>query len=123
MAKNTPETAAPEAAPAEGAPATEAAPKRSLAKQNGVSKPEGAKTGAVWDLSDRISREKGRPALREEVMAAGLAMGLNKGTIATQYARWTTFYGVSTADRKAVRAQAAGATAEPAAAAPAGATA
>lgn len=72
--------------------------------KNGVTRPrDGSKTGAVWDIADRISAAASRPALREEVMAEALDAGLNKGTIATQYARWTDFHGVSKADRKAVR--------------------
>lgn len=94
------------AAPAaEAKPAKEPkAPKPERLVQNGVTRPaEGTKTARVWDIADSISAAKGRPALREEVMAAGEAEGLNRGTIATQYARWTEFFGVSKADRAAAR--------------------
>ena len=88
----------------EGAPAAEAPVKVERVKQNGVTKPAaGSKTGAVWDIADKISAEKQRPALREEVMEAGKAAGLNNGTIATQYARWTEFHGVTKEQRQAVR--------------------
>lgn len=72
--------------------------------QNGITRPgEGTATRRVWDIADGISAQEQRPALREEVMNAGLAEGLNKGTIATQYAKWTTYYGVPAADRSAAR--------------------
>lgn len=72
--------------------------------QNGVSKPApNTKTGRVWEIADAISAKLQRPALREEVMGACEEEGLNRGTIATQYARWTQFYGVSKEDRQAAR--------------------
>lgn len=72
--------------------------------QNGVSKPaSGTKTGRVWEIADEISALKQRPALREEVMAACEEEGMNRGTIATQYARWTQFYGVTKEDRQTAR--------------------
>lgn len=97
--------AAGEGAPAAEAPEAEAKPaKPEKITQNGVTRPAaGTKTAAVWDIADRISAEKHRPALREEVMTAGEAEGLNRGTIATQYARWTDFFGVSKEARAAVR--------------------
>lgn len=93
----------------EGAPAAEAAPaKPAKEKQptaNGITRPTpGTKTGDVWDHADQISASKGRPALREEVMAACTEAGINKGTIATQYARWTQFYGVTKEARQVARA-------------------
>lgn len=91
-----------EGAPAAAAPAAPAKPK--LESRNGVSRPAaGSKTAEVWAIADRISTEKKRPALREEVMAAGEAAKLNRGTIATQYARWTEFFGVTKEQRAAAR--------------------
>lgn len=93
-------------APTEGAPAAAPAapPKPKLESRNGVSRPAaGSKTAEVWAIADRISAEKKRPALREEVMAAGEAAKLNRGTIATQYARWTEFFGVTKEQRAAAR--------------------
>jgi hypothetical protein len=91
--------------PAAEAPAAKPVIEKDI--RNGVTRPkDGTKTGHVWSIADRISQENGRPALREEVMAAATADGINKGTIATQYARWTEYHGVSKADRKAVRDQA-----------------
>lgn len=93
---------APAAAPAE-APAK--AERVKLVEQNGVSQPqEGTKTRRVWDIANELSNSLGRPALRDEVMEKALAEGMNRGTIATQYGKWCTFYGVSTEARKAVRA-------------------
>lgn len=90
---------------AEDKPKKEKAPKIERLSQNGVSRPaNGTKTSRVWEIADAISAANQRPALREEVMTQGEAEGLNKGTIATQYARWTVFNGVSSTDRSAARA-------------------
>lgn len=79
-------------------------PKVERLQRNGVTRPaDGTKTAAVWDIADAISAEKRRPALREEVMERGEASGLNKGTIATQYARWTEYNGVTKEQRTAAR--------------------
>lgn len=97
MNDQTQETATAEAKPAR--------PKQPV--QNGVTRPApGTKTAQVWDIADKISAEKQRPALREEVKTAGEAAGLNAGTIATQYARWTDFNGVTKEQRVAARAAA-----------------
>jgi hypothetical protein len=77
------------------------APKIELTEKNGVKQPrDGSKTRAVWDIADELSRAKKAPALRGEVMEAGLAKGLSKGTVATQYGKWCTFHGVTPADKK-----------------------
>lgn len=87
---------------AEAAPAKE--PRAKNETQNGISKPAAStKTGRVWEIADEISALKQRPALREEVMGACEEEGINRGTIATQYARWTQFYGVTKEDRQAAR--------------------
>lgn len=92
------------AAPAAEAPAPK--PERpKLVEQNGVSQPqEGTKTRRVWDIATELSSTLGRAALRDEVMEKAQAEGMNRGTIATQYGKWCTFYGVSVESRKAVRA-------------------
>lgn len=96
-------------APTEGAPAPAAeaetkAPKPRNEVQNDVSKPAaGTKTGRVWEIADAISAAAKRPALREEVMRQALDEGINKGTVATQYGRWTQFYGVTKDARAAAR--------------------
>lgn len=71
---------------------------------NGVVRPTpGTKTGRVWEIADAISADAKRPALREEVMETAKNEGINPGTIATQYARWTAFYGVTKEVRKGAR--------------------
>ena len=97
------ETGSAAAEPITEAPAK--AERVKLVEQNGVSQPqEGTKTRRVWDIATELSTALGRPALRDEVMEKALAEGMNRGTIATQYGKWCTFYNVSTEARKAVRA-------------------
>lgn len=63
--------------------------------QNGVTRPkDGTATGRVWQIADELSANKGEPAARSDVMAAGKAEGLNEATIATQYGRWRKFFGL-----------------------------
>lgn len=77
------------------APAAEAKPAKPPKDiQNGVTKPAGSKTGRVWAIADEISRLNKRPATRKEVIEAGEAEGLAKGTLATQYGQWTKYHGV-----------------------------
>ena len=91
-----------EATAAEEAPVKE--PKVEREKRNNVTKPAaGTVTGRVWEVADEVSRAQGRPALRGEVMAILDAEGVSKGTIATQYGKWCTYYGVDKATRAAVR--------------------
>lgn len=74
-------------------------------KSNGVTEPgAGTKTRRVWEIADAISASTGAPALRGDVMEKALGEGINKGTVATQYAKWCAFYGVAKSDRQAVRA-------------------
>lgn len=86
--------------------ATEAsapAPTVERQRQNGFTRPlEGTKTGLVWDVADAISKEKGRPALRDEVMSKykELVPDASNGTISTQYSRWSGFHGVQDVLRK-----------------------
>lgn len=51
----------------------------------------GSKTGRVWQIADRLSREKGRKAKREEVISAYVAEGGNANTASTQFSRWNKF--------------------------------
>lgn len=89
------------AAPAPAAEKVAPAPKDT---KNGVTRPKlGTKTGRVWEIADYLSAQAQRPALREEVLASGEAEGLTKGTIATQYARWTRYYDVTKDARKSAR--------------------
>lgn len=97
-------SAATEGAPAAAEPKADAPAKPKLESRNGVSRPAaGSKTAKVWEIADYLSTTNKRPALREEVMSAGEAAGLNRGTIATQYARWTEFYGVTKEQRASAR--------------------
>ncbi len=92
-----PAVAAGAAAPAEAAPAPAPVPaaKPARDKANGVSRPSaGTATGNVWAIADKISTEKGRPALRAEVTAAGAEAGINSSTVTTQFGQWRRFYGL-----------------------------
>lgn len=65
--------------------------------QNGITRPDtGTMTGRIWELSDQISTNTGKPAERKDVIAAGLAEGLNVATITTQHGRWREFHGLVT---------------------------
>lgn len=64
-------------------------------EQNGVSRPLSGATKQVWEIADRISGEQRRPAERKEVTEAGLAAGLQQGTIHTQYGRWRKYNGLT----------------------------
>lgn len=97
------EAAAEAPAPKQKKAKKEPKPKVVREERNGVTRPAGALTGRVWDKADEISARLGRPALRDEVMAELEAEGMSRGTIATQYARWCTFYGVTKEQRSAVR--------------------
>lgn len=66
--------------------------------QNGFTRPiAGTKTGKVWDIADEISKEKGRPAFRDEVFKKYLeeVPEASKGTCGTQYSRWCGFHQVA----------------------------
>lgn len=64
-------------------------------EQNGIARPDpGTKTGAVWDICDKISANTGKPADRKMVLDAGKLEGLNEATITTQHGRWREFHGL-----------------------------
>lgn len=64
-------------------------------EQNGVTKPkEGSITRSVWDKADELSVNG--PASAKDVREA-LEGIVNKATIATQYARWRKFWGLTRA--------------------------
>lgn len=78
-------------------------PKPKQPSANGITMPgEGTKTRAVWDTASKISNDKGRPALSDEVHEA-LSGEMEKATISTQYNRWCKFYAVTKEQRKAAR--------------------
>jgi bifunctional DNA-binding transcriptional regulator/antitoxin component of YhaV-PrlF toxin-antitoxin module len=47
-----------------------------------------SKTGRVWAIADRISKESGARATRKQVIEASMAEGINRNTAATQYSLW-----------------------------------
>lgn len=107
--KNTPDPNAspvdPNAAPAPAAPAPAKVARES---SNGITRPgEGTLTREIWDVADAISAEAQRPALRDEVFAKIREKhpDISKGTLATQYVRWGTFYGVTKEIRASARAE------------------
>lgn len=76
------------------APEAEKPAKAAKVVQNGITKPEGPKTGRIWAIADQISQLNKRPATRKEVLEAAAAEGLSAGTAATQFGHWQKFYGV-----------------------------
>lgn len=80
------------------APAAAPKPEKvSMPTANGITQPRpGTEIARVWDTASKLSDTLGRPATRAE---AREAMGdtINPATFATQYARWTKFYGISDA--------------------------
>lgn len=91
-AKAAKTAAAPKAEKKEKAPKP---PKVERATSNGITKPkEDSTTGRIWAIADEISKAQKRPASRAEVMEKAVAEEINEATVATQYQRWRTFYGV-----------------------------
>lgn len=64
----------------------------SLEERNGIRRPAGGATGRVWDTADNLSKKHGRPVTRGELFEA--LSDMSQGTVATQYGRWRTFYGI-----------------------------
>jgi len=56
----------------------------------------GTKTGRVWEIADKISRQSGRLAQRKQVIDAFVAEGGNANTASTQYAYWKLLFDAST---------------------------
>ena len=52
----------------------------------------GTKTGRVWEIADEITRAKGRPAKRREVIERFTAENGNANTANTQYQYWRDWY-------------------------------
>lgn len=84
-------------AAADAAKAEKAAQKAANAsvKQNGVTRPNRGVTLKVWEIADQVSKDTKAPATRKLVTEAGLAAGLEQGTIHTQYGRWRKFNGLT----------------------------
>lgn len=90
------EAAAKATAKKDAKPPKEAKPPRpSLQEANGVTRPADplSKTGQVWAMADKLSRDAGRPIERKAVMEA-LKATVNLATIATQYGKWRHFNGL-----------------------------
>lgn len=108
MSENT----AAVATPAAEEPKKEKAPRVTLPKQNGVSRPKsGTQTGRVWEIADELSKVAGKPAARKDVINTGVSEKINPATLATQYGRWRRFHGLK-AEPKAPKAEATAAPAD-----------
>jgi hypothetical protein len=87
--------AAETTAPAEKAPVVKD-------EQHGVTRPKaGTKTGRIWEISDYLSQQEGKPVARKKVLEAAMAEDINAATAATQYGRWRKYHGLG-AEPKAV---------------------
>lgn len=70
-------------------------PKIERLRQNGVTRPGGnGKCQFVWDTADKLSAKHGRPALRDEVIAAVLKERPDSSVpmIGTNYSLWVRFH-------------------------------
>lgn len=105
--KKAPAKPAKTAAKKVAAPKAEKAPKVERAQSNGITKPkDGSTTGRIWDIADSISKKKGSPATRAEVLEQTGKEEINEATVATQYQRWRTYFGVKAAPKAAKAAPA-----------------
>jgi hypothetical protein len=78
------------------APVAEKKPEVVRDIKNDVTRPDGdGPTAKVWKTADDLTAKLGRIATRAEVLEAGLATGVNKSTISTQYARWRKYNGIT----------------------------
>lgn len=85
-------------------PAKAAAVEREV--QNDVTRPAaGTKTGRVWEIFDKLSGDQ--PAARSAVMEVATKEGIPEATVATQYQRLRTFYGITERSSRAAAAPAA----------------
>lgn len=66
-------------------------------EKNGVVRPLTGATLKIWEVADKISAETKAPAERAAVMEQCKALGLQEGTINTQYGRWRKYHGLVTA--------------------------
>lgn len=74
------------------AAATEVKPKRE--KRHGQTRPEaGTKTGLIWDIADRITKDTGVVATKEQVWDEYKTKVDDpaEATVSTQYGRWVIF--------------------------------
>lgn len=61
----------------------------------------GTIAGQLWDIADKISREKGSCAERGEIIERFAAQGGNKGTASTLYYKWKRHYDARTLSEQA----------------------
>ena len=94
VAKAKPVNASTKAVKAASAKAPKA-PHPVLEQRNGISRPAGGATGAVWDACDQITAATGSTATRGAAIEALRAKGINHWTASTQYARWRKFHGIT----------------------------
>ena len=64
-------------------------------RQNGVTRPLGAKTARVWAIADELSTELGEPAQRGALLDRCREEGLNPNMSATNYSLWRKFHGLT----------------------------
>lgn len=63
--------------------------------QKGVTRPKaGTKTGRIWEISDYLSSQEGKPVARKKVLEAAMAEDINAATAATQYGLWRKYHGL-----------------------------
>jgi hypothetical protein len=61
--------------------------------RNGLSYPKrGTQSRSIWDLCEKLNDTEGG-ATRKAVVTQAVALGTNKATASTQYARWKKFVG------------------------------
>ena len=54
----------------------------------------GSRGRQAWDICDAITARKGEPASAAEVVAEGIAIGMNPGQLRAAYAKWRKFHGL-----------------------------
>lgn len=62
-------------------------------QQNGVTRPNGEKTGLVWDIADDLRAKDGSVSAKEVVEKA-TSQGVNESTARTQLNRYRKFHGM-----------------------------
>ena len=64
--------------------------------RNGEIRPEAStKTGRVWAIADRLTRETGLTAKRSEVLSAAEKQDINIVTASNQFTRWRKFHSIT----------------------------
>lgn len=90
------EESAEEQKPAKKAKAKkEKKPKPPRDEKNGIARPGKGVTLRVWEICDALTAQLGRVPTRANVMEVAQAEEINDKTIATQYARWRGYNGIT----------------------------